>query len=312
MPPEDSWPFVWLRGRVLLRRHAQRPVQANHFAVEHRVFDDVFGQRRVFRRIAEPWRERDLRAERFPHVFRQPGEQRSVEQARRDGYDADAQAGEVAGDRQRHSDDPAFRRRIRRLADLAVEGRDRGRVDDHAAFAPGVRLLRRHSRRGESDDVESSDQIDLNDSFERRERMRSFLADGPLGDADAGAIDRAAQNAEGGDGRAHRALDALFIGYVCLDEAGVRAERPGERLALLLVDVGDDDVCAALREQLRGRSAQARRSARYQKSISADFHYWRLLVFFILSKRVDRSYPLTLALYTLRSQRGKASSVFAP
>src|SRR5262245_7035923 len=108
--------------------------------------------------------------------------------------------------------------------------------------------------------------------------MRPFLADGPLGDADAGAIDSAAQSAEGGDGRAHRVLDALFIGDVGLDEAGVRAERPGERLALLFVDVGDDDVCAALREQLRGRPAQARRAARYQKSISVDFHYWRLLV----------------------------------
>src|SRR6266542_2741787 len=150
----------------------------------------------------------------------------------------------------------------------------------------------------------------------RRERSRAIGSViptiPPFGDADAGAIDRAAQSAEGGDGRAHRALDALFIGDVGLDEAGVRAERPSERLALLLVDVGDDDFCAALREQLRSRPAQARRAARYQKRISVDFHYWRLLVFFILSKRVDRSYQLTLALYTLRSQRGKASSVFAP
>src|SRR5262249_53862078 len=50
-------------------------------------------------------------------------------------------------------------------------------------------------------------------------------------------------------------------------------------------------------EHPRSRPAQARRSARDQKSISVDFHYWRLLVFFILSKNVDRSFPLSCTLY---------------
>src|SRR5262245_19559468 len=102
--------------------------------------------------------------------------------------------------------------------------------------------------------------------------MRPFLADSLLGDADARAIDRSAQIAELGNSRANRALDALFVGDVGLDEARVRAKRLGERLALLFVEIGDDDVRAALREQPRGSSAQARRAAGDQKSISADFH----------------------------------------
>src|SRR5262245_22200005 len=127
--------------------------------------------------------------------------------------------------------------------------------------------------------------------------MRPFLADGLLGDADAGAIDRAAQSAEGGDGRAHRPLDALFIGDVRLDKAGVRTKLLGERLAFLSVDVRYDDVRAAFRKQPRSRSAQARSPARDQKSISVDFHYWLLLVLFILSKNADRSYLLSRTLY---------------
>ncbi len=39
-----------------------------------------------------------------------------------DGHDSNAQAGEVARERQRQRDDPALRRRVGRLPDLPIEG----------------------------------------------------------------------------------------------------------------------------------------------------------------------------------------------
>jgi hypothetical protein len=69
------------------------------------------------------------------HVLRRALQQRRVEDARQDRVDADAVARKIARDRQRHADDAALRCRIGRLADLAVFGRDRGGVDDRAAFA---------------------------------------------------------------------------------------------------------------------------------------------------------------------------------
>ena len=65
----------------------------------------------------------------------QRGEQRRVEEARGDRQHADAAAGEVAGRRQRQPDDAALRGRVGDLADLAVEGGDRGGVDADAALA---------------------------------------------------------------------------------------------------------------------------------------------------------------------------------
>ena len=53
-------------------------------------------------------------------------------------------AREVAGDGQGHADDAALRRRVGGLADLAVEGGDRGGVDDGAPL-----VVRRAARSGD-------------------------------------------------------------------------------------------------------------------------------------------------------------------
>ena len=62
-------------------------------------------------------------------------------------HDADADAREVARDRQRHADDAALGGRVGGLADLAVEGGDRRGVDDDAALAVGERLEPGHRGR---------------------------------------------------------------------------------------------------------------------------------------------------------------------
>ena len=79
-------------------------------------------------------------------------------------------ARQVARDRKRHADDAAFGGRVGDLADLAVEGRDRRGVDDHAALAVLVRLVDEHRGRREAQDVEGADQVDGDDHLEGLER----------------------------------------------------------------------------------------------------------------------------------------------
>ena len=57
--------------------------------------------------------------------------------------DADAEAAEVAGHRQRHAGDAGLGRGVGDLADLALERGDRRGVDDHAALAV-LGLVLRH------------------------------------------------------------------------------------------------------------------------------------------------------------------------
>src|SRR5207244_3580930 len=95
---------------------------------------------------AETLRKRHLLAERGADRIGQGGEKRRVEDPGRDRHDADPELGEVACDRERHADDAALRGRIGGLADLAVEGRDRGRVDDATppplVTSAGVKIAR--------------------------------------------------------------------------------------------------------------------------------------------------------------------------
>ena len=76
-----------------------------------------------------------------------PFEHRRREDAGRDRDHADAVAGELARRRQRQRRDAALGGGIGRLADLALEGGDRGGVDDHPALAAGVRARAPPSRR---------------------------------------------------------------------------------------------------------------------------------------------------------------------
>ena len=88
---------------------------------------------------------------------------RGVDQAGRDGVEADADRGEVAGDGEGHADDAALGGGVRRLADLAVEGGDAGQVDDGAALAGLGRLVAGDRRTDEADAVEGADQVDRDD-----------------------------------------------------------------------------------------------------------------------------------------------------
>ena len=115
---------------------------------------------RVLLGAAESRRIGDRPPERFPRILGERGQQRRVEQARRDRDHPDPGAGEVAGRGQRHADHAALRRRVRDLPDLAVVGGDRGGVDANAALAVGERLIPEHLRRREAQHVERADEVD--------------------------------------------------------------------------------------------------------------------------------------------------------
>ena len=95
------------------------------------------------------------------------------------------------------ADDAALGGRVGDLADLAVEGGDRGRVDADAALAPVVGLVVDHRRRGEPQHVEGADQVHLDHVVEDLQVVRALLAGGPLRPADPGAADRDPQAALG-------------------------------------------------------------------------------------------------------------------
>ena len=74
---------------MLPRRHADRAVEPDGFAVEHRVLDDVHGKGAVFRGRRQAAPDAASAQRGSCGLPRQSYQQRRQEQARRDGVDAD-------------------------------------------------------------------------------------------------------------------------------------------------------------------------------------------------------------------------------
>ena len=113
---------------------------------------------------------------------------------------------QVARGGQRHPRDAGLRGGVGDLADLAVEGRDRGGHHHRAALAVLVLLVLVHRGGREPQHVERADQVHPHDGLERQQLVRAVLADGALGPADARAGHREAEAAEGLDRRGHGGL----------------------------------------------------------------------------------------------------------
>src|SRR5215475_4066636 len=79
----------------LPRRHADRAVEPDGLAIEHRILDDVHRKRAIFRCLAKPRRMRHLGAKALARLLVQAHQQRGEEDAGRDGVHADFLAGEI-------------------------------------------------------------------------------------------------------------------------------------------------------------------------------------------------------------------------
>src|SRR6201999_555908 len=90
------------------RRHAERAVEADHFAVEIAIVDAMHDQRGELARLAEALGERHRGAERILRLLRQSLQHRRAEDAGCDGQHADAELRKFARRWNRQRGDAAF------------------------------------------------------------------------------------------------------------------------------------------------------------------------------------------------------------
>src|SRR5690606_8352734 len=255
---------------ALLRRQAQRAVEADGLAVQHRVVEDVAHQERVLLGAAEAAGERHRGGERGLRRLGQPAQHRRLEDAGGDRHDADAVAGELARRGQGERGDAALGGGVGGLADLALERGDRGGVDDHAALAFGVRLERHHLGGGEAHQVERADQVDPDHQLELGQLHRAVAADDALGRGDPGAVDE-------DRGRAVRAarLGERMLGRRRIADVALQADGADPRRRLRHprgVDVEQRDLGPGARQHLAGGEPEARRPAGHHRRLILDLH----------------------------------------
>src|SRR5690606_7676819 len=243
----------------LLRRHADGTVETDHLAVEHLVLDDVAGEGAILGRLAQTGRERHLLAERVLRFLRKSGQHRGAEDAGSDRHHADAGARQVSRYRQRHAHHAALGGRIGSLADLSVEGGDRGGVDDDAALATFKRLELFAAHGKQADHVECADQVDLDHLAVVVERVRPVLRGGACGDGDAGAVDQDARGAELFGDRGEGLLATLGRRDVAPDRDPADVGR--NLFGAVDADIEDRDLRAPGGKRPRRRLAQARTAA---------------------------------------------------
>src|SRR5690349_12736231 len=118
-----------------------------------------------------------LLAERGSRRFGQARQHWCVEDARGNTNYSNTIAGQLARNWQGHAGDSRLGGGVGRLADLAIERRDRRSGDDHAALALVVWLVLGHARRREPDGVEGANQVDPNHALEARQLKRTLFAE---------------------------------------------------------------------------------------------------------------------------------------
>src|SRR5690554_220138 len=156
--------------------HAQRTVEADHLAVEHAVFNNVLHQRSVFVGAAQPWRKGHAGTQAVADLFGHAGHHRGFEDARGNAHDADAGPGQFTGCRQRQAGNRALGGGIGGLPELAVKGRHRCGIDDHATLTLLVGLVVGHVRSAQAQQVEAAADVDLQYAVEQFQIMRSVTA----------------------------------------------------------------------------------------------------------------------------------------
>src|SRR5574337_1857677 len=99
-----------MKCSFLFGAHADGAVDANDFAVQVGVADDVAHEAGKLGRLAQARGEGHHLAQRVLHLLRHAQQHRRFHDAGGDGHDADAEAAQFAGDRQRHGHDAALGR----------------------------------------------------------------------------------------------------------------------------------------------------------------------------------------------------------
>src|SRR4029450_13750490 len=229
-------------------------------------------KRSVFGWAAKGRREQHLLRQRFARGLRETSEQGSIEGARGDRHDANPHTGELTGERQRHGNDAALGGGICRLADLAVERRNRGGDDDYATLTTNRRRIRRHGRRGKADYIERADQIDVDDAREVFERLHAFLAENAFGGPNTGSAHDTVKGAESLDRTVDAPLYVIASRHVRTHKLRSAPQPLRMGTSRRFTDVGDDDATASGNDHVCRRCAEARRAATHKDAPPAHLH----------------------------------------
>src|SRR5882757_3264136 len=211
--------------------------------------------------MTEPLREWRLLAEFLQCGFRHSSECRSKEQARRDRHHANGKLGQIAGDRQGHSDDAAFGRGIRRLSDLTVEGSNTGGVDNDATLlADDVGAMQARGEFGNH--VECSNQINIDDATKVCQRKGlPITVDGSNRLADTRAIDQDPCRSVRSDSGIEPGRYAVLVGNI--DKKELAPYRSSDLSALVRVSVEDRNLRTQRRQAGGGGRTKARSTPCY-------------------------------------------------
>ena len=157
------------------------------------------------------------------------------------------------------------------LPDLAVERRNRGRVDDDAALGFRVGLELRHLGGHQAQQVERADQVYLDHPLELGEQHGAVAPDDALAGGDAGAAHEDPRRAVRGERPAQRTFGARRVADVAL-----QPDRGTERCRGFCdprrIDVEKRDAGALRNQHLGRRQAEARGRTGHNRSICLDLH----------------------------------------
>ncbi|MND80576.1 hypothetical protein D3C80_723490 [compost metagenome] len=258
--------------RKLLGSHAQGAVKTDHLTVEHAVFNDVAGQRSVFLRAAQAWRERYSGRQRIAHFLGHASHHRGFENARCDGHHTDAEARQFTGRRQGQAGDRALGGGVGGLTDLAVVGGNRGGVDDHPTLTLSARFAFGHGCSGQAQQVEAADQVDVDHPAEAVQAMGAILAQDLFGADDTGAVDQAMETAERGNGGIDRGLGGALLTDIGNRKVRLATQRLGLGSDRLGIEVDQHHLGSSLDEHLCGSGAQPGSCAADDEVLVGNLH----------------------------------------
>src|SRR5215471_5180131 len=146
---------------ILARAHTQGAIQTDGLAIKHDILDNMPRQSGVFLGSSQTLGKGHGGAQRLPGRLWQASDHGSIEDAGRNGYDANTVGGELAGNRQGHTSDSGFGSRVGWLANLAFKGGNRRSVDDNTALALSIGGILHHEDCCQTYDIECADQVNL-------------------------------------------------------------------------------------------------------------------------------------------------------
>src|SRR5680860_811172 len=188
-----------------------------------------------------------------------------------DGIHTDAFAGQLPSRLYGQSNDAALGRAVSRLSDLPfVSGYGSG-VDNHAALTVCVGFTLRHISSRKPQNIESSDQVDLDYLAEALQRHNAVSAQNFGRRANTRAADRNTTKPMGFAGGSQRRLRAFSRAHIAVHEDA--ANVCSNFLALLFLKIKDGNFTAGRSQRASCAFAKPGRATCYNGRYVFEFHH---------------------------------------